>query len=95
VTFLALHLIAGALTGALFRVQTLAMLAMLVLLEAAWASAVHESASTALWALGAEAMLQFGYIAGVCGRDMFERSGPATRAAHVTPGSSRRPDRGD
>lgn len=71
--FLLLHMFAGLLTGMLFRVQILVTFALLVVIETVWGAVANASASFLLWGLGAEAMLQFGYLAGACGRDILEQ----------------------
>jgi hypothetical protein len=64
--FLLLHLLAGFLAGVFFRVQTLALVASLVLIEAGCASLDVGITMGVLWVLGAEVALQVGYVAGAC-----------------------------
>lgn len=86
-SFLLLHLVAGLLAGAFFRVQTLIALALLVLVEVILGLGTSGIAFLALWCFAAEIMLQLGYLAGVFARGIFERSdlafrltnGPSTR----------------
>ena len=72
---LILHLFAGLLSGALFRIQTLLMLALLVLLEAVCRTAIGGGAITVLWWVAAELVLQVGYLGGVYLRSVLERLG--------------------
>jgi hypothetical protein len=73
-SFLLLHLVAGLLAGAFFRVQTLIALALLVLIEAVWGLGTSSVAFLVLWSFAAETMLQVGYLAGVFARSIVERS---------------------
>ena len=73
--FLLLHLVAGMLAGAFFRVQTVLVLALLVLVEVFCGFVSGGVAASVLWAFGAVVMLQFGYLAGVYARSVLERSG--------------------
>jgi len=73
--FLLLHLVAGMLAGAFFRVQTVLVLALLVLVEVFCGFVSGSVPAVVLWAFGAEVMLQFGYLAGVYARSVLERSG--------------------
>jgi hypothetical protein len=86
-SFLLLHLVAGLLAGAFFRIQTLITLALLVLIEVVSGLGTSGVAFLALWCFAAETMLQLGYLAGVFARSIYERSdlafrftnGPSTR----------------
>lgn len=73
-SFLLLHLVAGLLAGAFFRIQTLIALALLVLIEAVWGLGSSSIVILALWSFAAETMLQIGYLAGVFARSMVERA---------------------
>jgi hypothetical protein len=92
--FFFLHMSVGLVAGAFCRVQTLVMLALLVLVEVVYVEA-SRGPSVALWALGAEALLQCGYFGGVCARDMLERSGLALRTPGVATGISGQRSRSD
>jgi hypothetical protein len=86
--FLLLHLVAGMLAGAFFRVQTVLVLALLVLVEVFCGFVPGGVGAAVLWAFGAEAMLQFGYLAGVCARSVVGRTGLAVRIMGATSGPS-------
>ena len=77
--FLLLHLVAGLLAGAFFRVQVLIALALLVLVEVILGLGTSGLALLALWCFAAETMLQLGYLVGVFARSIFERSDPVFR----------------
>lgn len=57
-----LHLIAGAIAGAVFRIGVLIALVFVVFLEAVVVLVAH-GAEAALWAFGYIALLQVGYFA--------------------------------
>jgi hypothetical protein len=84
--FLLLHLAAGMLAGAFFRVQTVLVLALLVLVEVFCGFVSGSVPAAVLWAFGAVAMLQFGYLAGVYARSVLERSGLVVPIARATTG---------
>ena len=88
--FLLLHLVAGLLAGAFFRVQTLIALALLVLVEAVWGVGTSGVAFLALWSFAAETMLQLGYLAGLFTRSMVERKDLAFRFTKGVSGPSTR-----
>lgn len=73
-SFLLLHLVAGMVAGAFFRVQTLIVLALLVPVEVVLGLGTSRVAVLALWGFAAETMLQLGYLAGVFARSIIERS---------------------
>ncbi len=77
--FLFLQLFTGVLAGAFFRVQTLCVVALLVLIESFCGLGAQGLLATILWAVVAQAMLQFGYVAGVFARSVFGRSDRAVR----------------
>jgi hypothetical protein len=80
----ALHLLAGTLTGTIFKIRTLLMLCSLVFTEALILTLVHGQAA-GLWALANLFILQIGYFAGLYGRSVLERTGYAP-ARGVRPG---------
>lgn len=84
--FLLFHLFAGMLAGVFFRVQTLFVLALLVLVEAFCGLKAQGLLATILWAFAAQAMLQFGYVAGVFARSVLGRTDVAVRIAGRTSG---------
>ena len=72
---LVLHLLAGLVAGSLFRVQTLAVLALVVLVEGL-ASIILRGASAGLvWLSVSQVGLQIGYLGGVYLRSVLERVG--------------------
>jgi hypothetical protein len=89
-SFLLLHLLAGLLAGAFFRVQTLVALALLVLVEAVWGLGTSSVTFLVLWGFAAETMLQLGYFAGVFARSIFERADLAFRFTKDASGPSAR-----
>ena len=84
-SFLLLHLVAGLLAGAFFRVQILIALALLVLIEVVLGLGRSGFAFLTLWCFAAETMLQLGYLAGVFARSIFERSDLAFRLTNGPP----------
>lgn len=70
---LLLHLFAGMLAGAFFRIQTIVVLALLVLVESASGWTVRDGTAATLWFFLAEALLQVGYLLGVYARSVLER----------------------
>jgi hypothetical protein len=84
-SFLLFHLVAGLLAGAFFRVQTLIVLALLVLIEVVLGMGTSGVAFLAVWWFAAETMLQLGYLVGVFARSIFERSDPAFRFTNGPP----------
>jgi hypothetical protein len=72
---LLLHFVAGLLAGALFRIQTLLLLTLLVLVEAvSWTTISGANFHAFLWVV-AEVALQVGYLGGIFLRSLLERSG--------------------
>jgi hypothetical protein len=69
-----LHLLAGAVTGSVFKVRTLLILLALVFVEAAILSIVHGSIA-GLWMLANLVGVQVGYFAGLYVRSVFEHAG--------------------
>jgi|tagenome__1003787_1003787.scaffolds.fasta_scaffold20124741_1 hypothetical protein len=89
-SFLLVHLFAGALAGGFFRVQTLVALALLVLVEVIWGLAANGVAAVFLWAFAAETVLQLGYLAGIYARSVVARSDLAFPTTKGTAGPSAR-----
>jgi hypothetical protein len=69
------HLFAGLLAGTLFRIQTLLMFALLVLVEAVCWTTISGVTVNALWWVAAEVALQVGYLGGIYLRSLLERFG--------------------
>ena len=80
-SIVAIHLLAGLLAGMVFGVQTLLVLAIVVLVEAAGAVVVNGLSVDIFCWVGAEVALQLGYLAGICLRSMIERTGKVTKIA--------------
>jgi hypothetical protein len=78
-SFLFFHLAAGLMAGAFFRVQTLIVLALLVLIEVVLGLGTSGVGVLVLWCFAAETMLQLGYLAGAFARSIFGRSDLAFR----------------
>ena len=76
-----IHLLVGLLAGAVFGVQTLLVLAMLVVVEAAAMVVVIGLSLESFWWVGAEVALQLGYLVGIYLRSMIERMGRVTKIA--------------
>lgn len=75
------HLLVGLVTGTLFGVQTLLLLALLVLVEGVGWMVADRVASGAGWWVCAEIVLQSGYLVGVYLRAQLERFRPALQVA--------------
>ena len=73
--FLLFHLFAGLLAGAVFGVQTLLVLALLVLVEVVCGTSANGVSSGVIGGAGAEIVLQFGYLGGLYLRSALERLG--------------------
>lgn len=80
-SIVAIHLLVGLLAGTVFGVQTLLVLAMVALAEAAGAVVVNGLSGHIFWWVGAEVALQVGYLVGIYLRSMIERMGRATKIA--------------
>ncbi len=80
-SIVAIHLLVGLLAGAMFGVQTLLVLAMLVVVEAAAMVVVIGLSLESFWWVGAEVALQLGYLVGIYLRSMIERMGRVTKIA--------------
>jgi hypothetical protein len=70
----ALHLLAGAVSGSMFKIQTLVMLCGIVLAEA-FVLALAHSPSVGLFALANLVTIQIGYLAGAYGYRILKRAG--------------------
>ena len=71
---IALHSLAGVLTGSLFKVRTLAFLLVLILSETAFLTAFGVQVA-ALWIATNLAAMQVGYVAGVLSRRAAAQAG--------------------
>lgn len=80
-SILAIHLLVGLLAGTMFGVQTLLVLAMVVLVEAVGTVVVRGLSIDVFWWVGAEVALQVGYLFGIYLRSMIERMGRVTKIA--------------
>ena len=69
-----LHLLAGAVTGSVFKVRTLLILLGLVVVESTILGVVHGSIA-GLWALANLVGVQVGYLTGIYARNAFEHAG--------------------
>jgi hypothetical protein len=67
---------AGVITGTLFGVKTLMLVALLLFLEVIALAWTNGAGSALFWLLCTETVLQFGYLAGVFLRSIIERSTP-------------------
>lgn len=67
------HFFAGALAGALFRVQTLLLLALFVLVEVVWLVPAEQALTAVFRGVISEMTLQVGYLAGVLFRAVLAR----------------------
>lgn len=76
-----IHLLVGLLAGAMFGVQTLLVLAMLVVVEAVAMVVVIGLSLESFWWVGAEVALQLGYLVGIYLRSMIERMGRVMKIA--------------
>jgi hypothetical protein len=80
-SIVAIHLLIGLLAGTVFGVQTLLVLAVVVLIEAVGAVVVNGLSVEIFWWVGAEVSLQLGYLAGIFLRSMIERMSAITKLA--------------
>lgn len=81
--FVAIHLLAGFLTGAIFRVRALLGLMLIVLIECAVTTAVS-GLRAGLWSLTGLVAIQMGYLGGVYARSILEKVGLLSEPdAHV------------
>lgn len=71
---IAIHLLAGFLTGSIFRVRALLGLVIIVLIECV-ATAAVSGAQAGLWSLTSLVAIQMGYLGGVYARSVLEKVG--------------------
>ena len=72
---LTLHLFGGLVAGARFGVQTILVLALVVLLEGVACSIINGAYTGFMWLLIGQCALQFGYLGGIYLRSIPEREG--------------------
>lgn len=77
---IAIHLLAGFLTGAIFRVRALLVLVIVVLIECV-ATAAMSGVRAGLWSLTILVAIQMGYLGGVYARSVLEKTGLLTEPA--------------
>jgi len=70
----ALHFLAGAVTGSIFAVRTLLTLVALVLMECVGVT-IAWGTSMGLWSLGSLVAVQSGYLGGIHLRSVLEHAG--------------------
>jgi hypothetical protein len=80
-SIIAIHLLVGLLAGTVFGVQTLLVLAILILVEAAVTVVVNGPSLNVFWWVGAEVALQLGYLVGIYLRSIIERMGRISKIA--------------
>jgi hypothetical protein len=73
---IAIHLLAGAVAGSVFRLGTLSLMLGFVLVETALLGLVQGSAALP-WAAAALAAVQVGFVAGILARSALEYAGYA------------------
>ena len=73
---IALHFVAGAVTGSIFAVRTLLTLVAIVLMECVGVT-IAWGTSTGLWSLGSLVAVQMGYLGGIYLRSVLEHVGIA------------------
>ena len=81
---IALHFVAGAVTGSIFAVRTLLTLVAIVLMECVGVT-IAWGTSTGLWSLGSLVAVQMGYLGGIYLRSVLEHVGiaePIVRPRH-------------
>jgi len=79
------HLLAGTMTGSVFKVRALFLLLGLVLFESVFLAVMLGSVA-GLWALANLVGVQIGYVGGIYGRSILEQAGyllPNTRARRL------------
>ena len=84
ISVVALHFLAGAVTGCIFAVRTLLTLVALVLMECVRVT-IAWGTSMGLWSLGSLIAIQVGYLGGICLRGGLEQVGiaePNVRPRH-------------
>lgn len=72
---LILHLLAGLLAGAIFRVQMLLILMLAVLVEGGVVLIMSSASASLEWLLVSLSVLQFGYLGGIYLRSLLEQPG--------------------
>jgi len=75
VTAFILHFLAGIVVGSLFRVRTLLVLALAVLVEAGAVVVLLGLSTGLIWLVVSQVALQFGYLGGIYLRSVLERAG--------------------
>jgi hypothetical protein len=78
---IAIHLLIGLVAGTVFGVQTLLVLALLVLVEGVGDVVLNGFSVGIFWWVGAEVSLQLGYLGGIFVRSMIERIGGIAKVA--------------
>ncbi len=76
ISVVALHFLAGSVTGSIFAVRTLLTLVALVLMECVGVM-IAWGLSMGLWLLGSLFAVQVGYLGGICLRSVLEHVGIA------------------
>ena len=74
------HFLAGLITGSIFRAQTLALLAFVVLAEGAASFILLGALAGLVWLLVGQITLQLGYLGGIYLRSVLERVGKIVTA---------------
>jgi hypothetical protein len=75
VTAFIFHFLAGIVVGSLFRVRTLLVLSLAVLVEAGVVVVLLGISTGLIWLVVSEVALQFGYLGGIYLRSVLERAG--------------------
>jgi hypothetical protein len=75
VTAFALHFLAGIVVGSLFKVRTLLVLALAVLVEAGVVVVLLGIWTGLIWLVVSQVALQLGYLGGMYLRSVLERAG--------------------
>ena len=73
-TAIVLHLLAGAVSGSVFRIGTLSLLLVFVLVESALLGFAQRSVPV-LWGAAALIAVQLGFVAGIVARGLLENAG--------------------
>jgi hypothetical protein len=81
ISVVALHFLAGAVTGSIFAVRTLLTLVALVLMECVGVT-VAGGTSMGLWSLGSLIAVQVGYLGGIYLRSVLEHAGIGVPDVH-------------
>jgi hypothetical protein len=74
ISVVAIHLLAGLVTGAMFAVRTLLTLVAIVLIECVVVT-IARGPSVGLWSMGSLIAIQMGYLAGIYLRSVLEYVG--------------------